>query len=230
MKRLAILSISAATLACAATLHATTVGLDTDPMGTAWDRNATGTGFTLWDTFPGTPGGPTTFTDDAPDSSFGISSLALSATNGGMLTGGGDRIYLGGNPSQWTISGTTTFDVNGAVLQLKQYQYTTEALESLYSPTLNGLAFDNISISLVGEGANTQRIISWYWGASLTGTVNSLNFSLGSDVGTHSSIDALSIDVGPAAVTPVPEPSSIALIGGTGVLLLLRRRRFSATA
>ncbi|MES2706283.1 MAG: PEP-CTERM sorting domain-containing protein [Verrucomicrobiota bacterium] len=173
-----------------------------------------GTGFAFWDAFPGA-----NFSNDAPDTSAGLTSPVLGLASGGLLTGSGSRIYDFGSAAAWTAAGSASFGITGFELQVKNYQYSTESLTSLFAPTLNGLAFDSVNVNFVTEGANTQEIVTWSWSGSLASSPsNAFSVAL-SEPGAHISIDAL-------AIRAIPEPSaSFLLLGGTAVLAAGRRRR-----
>lgn len=176
-----------------------------------------GPGFALWDNFPST-----NFTNDAPDSGSGLVSPGLNLASSAFLTGSGSRIYDFGATATWGVTGSAAYNITGFELQVKNYQYTTQSLNGLFVPTLNGLPFDNVNVSFVTEGTNTQEIVTWSWAAALTGTPTSAYNVSFSEPGTHISIDAV-------AVRAVPEPSAgLLLLGGTALLAGGRRRRKTA--
>lgn len=231
--------------------HATSTGLSTDPMGTAWDRLNANTGFAIWDTFPST-----SYSNDAPDSASAIiapvasqsSTFTNFAQGAGLYdvatstpaTGTGDVLFPGGNTVTFALGGSVSFMIYGVVLQIKRPGSTgTLADAGGFAPTLSingapGISADQISLTS-GSGdtsstAGTWSVTTWYWGASLaalpdTGsTAFSVNFS---KTGSQRLVDGFSIDVGNTAVVPEPTACGL-LIGGLGMVTGLRRPRRTA--
>lgn len=228
--------------------HATSTGLSTDPMGTAWDRLNANTGFAIWDTFPST-----SYTNDAPNSASAIiapvasqsSAFTNFAQGAGLYdvatstpaTGTGDVLFPGGNTVTFALGGSVSFTIYGVVLQIKRPGSTgTLADASGFAPTLSingapGIAADQISLTS-GSGdtsgtAGTWSVTTWYWGASLAALPDtgssafSINFN---KTGSQRLIDGFSVDVGNTAVVPEPTACRL-LIGGLGVAAGLRRSR-----
>lgn len=230
-----ILTVGVVALA-SATAHATTFGLSVDPMGLGWDRGDLNTGYAIWDTFPNVGAGPFgpgslgTFSNDAPDGGAGLTSPLLDqGTAGAARTGSGDRIYSFGTVPSWTIDASTAFTVKGFTLQMKQFQDPGTALELVYAPTLNGLTADYVTTNTFLEGADTNSVTTWWWGSSLDAfSYTNLTVQIDALAPGHHSVDAIAIDAGPVSV--VPEPSAAALLGGTALLGLLRRRRGTTTS
>ena len=253
--RLSFRSLSRWPLACAAfhlacaTARATSLGLSTDPIGSAWDRLDPNSGFAIWDQFQSA-----SFTNAGADSGSGITSAALSQpttfTNfaqgagtynavpgpGVLAATPGDILFPGGNTVNFTITGQVSFTIYGLSLQIKRAGSTgTLADANGFSPTLSidggpAVAPDQISTTS-GNGDSTSTggtwsVTTWYWGASLAGDANtgSDTFALSfSKSGSQRTLDGMAVDVGNAAV--VPEPSALLLAGGASALLALRRRR-----
>lgn len=202
-------------------------------MGSAWDRGDANTGFSLWDNFAFTMGpmGPAgTFSNDAPDSSSGLTSPLLSQSSDGPLwISPGDRIYSFGSSPVWSINAQTLFSVKGFILQMKQFRDPGIALEVFYAPTLNGIPADFALTTTFTEGPETQSVTTWYWGASLAATnITNIDLQIADQGASHYSVDAISIDAGTVAV--VPEPTVIPLLGGAGLFFLMRRRRGTASS
>lgn len=231
-----VLTTSLGCLAALTTAHASTFGLSVDPMGSGWDRGDLNSGYAIWDTFPNVGSGPFgpgslgTFADDAPDSDLGLTSPLLDqVTAGPARTGSGERIYSFGTAPSWTIDTSTAFAVKGFVLQMKQFQDPGTGLDLIYAPTLNGLAADYVTTNTFLEGADTNSVTTWWWGGSLNAfSYTNLTVQIDALVSGHHSVDAIAIDAGPVSV--VPEPSAAALLGGTALLGLLRRRRSVTTS
>jgi hypothetical protein len=185
-----------------------------------------GSSYAFWDTFPSA-----SFTGDAPDTSANLTSSGLTLASGGLRTGSGDRIYDFGSVTTWTASGEASFNIGYFELQVKNYQFTTASLTTIFAPTLNGLAFDQVSTSYVTEGANTQEIVTWSWSTSLAGVAPTSNFStvFGENPGNHISIDGVAVRA--ADVAPVPEPSTgLLALGATAIAACGRRRRNNVAA
>jgi hypothetical protein len=211
--------VAAALLVITAPSQATLIGYNTDPGGSAWDRGDANTGFAIYDSFPSA-----TFFNDVPDSSFGITTpeldQSLTIVPPGGLTGGGDRIYFHSSATSWLLTGSTPFAIKTAILQMKQHQGST--FDTLFSPTLNGIAADSVSKVNFTEGANNQSVTSWVWTTSLDSvSIANFSFAFGSGPNSFASFDGVQVDV-----AAVPEPAGAALIiGGVAMLSLWRRFR-----
>lgn len=245
----AVLSLSAAAT------QATSLGINIDPAGSAWDRNTAGTAYATWDTFSGT-----SFTNDAAGSSFGVTNPFLSQssvfTNFGMGAGlykvststpsttpaDNDVLFAGGNNVNFTITGELSFTAYGLYLQIKRPGSTgTMADASGFAPTLtiNGVTFSaDGSYFTAGSGdtsstAGTYSVTTWYWGSSLTGIADtgSSTYTVSfSKTAFQRTMDGISVDFGSvAAIAPVPEPGTWAIGGALVVLLAFRVHRMRAT-
>lgn len=212
-RRLATVFLFPTLLLCAQS-QATDVGLTIN----------SGSNYAVWDTFPSA-----NFSADAPDTAADLTSSGLTLVSSGLRTGSGDRIYDFGSPATWTAAGSTSFDIGYFELQVKNYQFSTASLTALFSPTLNGLAFDNVNVSYVTEGANTQEIVTWSWSTSLSSVAPTTSFStiFSEGANNHLSIDAVAVRA--ANVAPVPEPSTgLLALGATAIAACGRRRRVVA--
>lgn len=180
-----------------------------------------GSNYAVWDSFPSA-----NFSVDAPDASDGLTSSGLTLASSGIRTGSGDRIYDAGSVATWTATGSTSFDIGYFELQVKNYQFSTSSITTLFTPTLNGLAFDNYTVSYVTEGANTQEIVTWSWAASLAGAAPTSSFTTTFAGGTNNHLSIDGVAVRAANVAPVPEPSTgLLALGATAMAACGRRRR-----
>lgn len=208
------LAALASLLSLGAASHASTVGLT---------LNA-GDNYAVWDTFPGN-----NFASDAPDLTSGLTSASLGLASSGIATGGGARLYDAGGNAGWSAEGSTAFDIVTFQLEVKNYNFTSQSINGLFNPTVNGLAFDHVSISLVPEAGLTHEVVTWTWTAALASAAAAQNFSVAfSEPGAHISIDAVAIHASAVAI-PVPEVStSLLALGGMAMMGAARRRRRNA--
>ncbi|RYD35112.1 MAG: hypothetical protein EOP86_09350 [Verrucomicrobiaceae bacterium] len=204
-----VLAVLTSLLSFSAVSHASTVGLSLN----------TGDNYAVWDTFPGN-----TFASDAPDLTSGLTSAGLGLTSSGIATGGGARLYDAGSTASWSAAGSAAFDIVTFQLEVKNYNFTTQSLNGLFNPAVNGLAFDNVSVSLVPEAGLTHEIVTWTWTAALVSAAATQNFSVTfSEPGTHVSIDAVAIHASPVAV---PEVSTgLLALGGMAIMGAVGRWR-----
>ncbi len=237
--------------------HATPLGLSTDPAGASWDRNDANTGFALWDAFPNpsSPGNARIdFTNDGPDSSFGISTPLLSqptaatvlvqgvgmydVVQGTPSTGTtGDVLFGGNNTVNFTLNGSALFPIHGVILQVKRAGSTGGFGAGYFDPRLTitgGTGVTSIAADAVvttsGSGdtssdGGTYSVTSFYWGASLAAVTGNSTFTINIDkTAFQRSLDAFALDVG--STTVVPEPATGALlIAGICLSAGMRRRR-----
>jgi hypothetical protein len=216
VKNIILLSAAAALVAATTPVSATLVGYNTDPGGVLWDRGQSGTAWASFDTFA-----TSTFSDRAPETSFGFSSPDLSQsqtiTSPGGVTGGGDRIYTHFSPTSFLLDLETTFIAKTVVLQIKEHNGT--AFNTAWVPTLNGLAFDSKTVTSFAEGSFNQNIYTYRWTTSLAGnTLNTLDIAWGNVGVATGSFDGLQVDA-----AAIPEPGVVGLITAAGMFVLLRR-------
>ncbi|MBK1882584.1 PEP-CTERM sorting domain-containing protein [Luteolibacter pohnpeiensis] len=188
-----------ASLALASMASATTVGL---PGGEL---------VTTWDTFPGVA-----FDSDLPDTSDAPLTATLDSYTSGYLTGGGDRIYSGGNSFSMEISGEATETISSVTLIMKYTAPSAYTAESYFSIASDGLTLASATPEYLGsvtEGSNTFEIYAWTFSGLDSGESYSISISSEAD---HVSLDAIQL--------MVPEPSS-AMLGILGAGLLMIRRR-----
>ncbi len=232
------LVVPAIALTIAASAHASSAGLQTDPVG---DRSGP-VGYAIFDVFAdANPGAPLSFTNLAPASAGGAGSLTatISASmTGGSVTGGGDRIYngVGGSSAAFglTIDGDVFGDINAASVQIK-YTLGDAAVMDLttyknfFTVKLNGVtATPTEVLSPVADNGlgpvngSYFGVVKWSWNDLALKSGDDIAVSITSAADGHVSLDSLSIDA-----TPVPEPGEYAL--GMALLLagivIMRRRR-----
>lgn len=227
--------VASATLGVSEVSYATSTGINTDPGGTWWDRGDADTATANWDTYTSFQ-----FTNDAPDASSTISvpflSQSTAITTGaqaqgaglwdslGMMSGaaGDDIIHPGPLQLNFSVTGTTSFEIGDFHLQIKRAT-SNATLQTSVAPTLNGLPADSSSFTS-GTGDTTSdsgnwSVTTWRWTNSLIGqNLTNINLSIGF-ASTHRAIDGIVIDA-----AAIPEPAGLALLG-SGTLLALRRRR-----
>jgi hypothetical protein len=239
--------------------HATSLGFDPDPAGSAWDRLDANTGFAIWDTFPNLASPLNTqinFSNDAPDLFSGITNPLLSqptvatVTNQGVgiydvssgtpSTGAtGDVLFGGNNTVNFLFGGSVSFTIYGVVLQVKRAGSTGGFGAGYLDPrlTIAGAGITSVAADAVSttsgsgdtSGDNgTYSITTYYWNASLAGNTGNSTFTINIDkTGFQRALDGFALDVGNVAV--VPEPATgVGLVGGLGLLLMLRRRTVRA--
>jgi hypothetical protein len=228
--------------------QATTIGINIDPAGTAWDRGEVGTAFAQWDTFSST-----TFMNDAAGSSFGVvlpeldQSGVFEVTNQGAglynvlssqaAVANGDVIFAGSNAVNFTLTGSTDFAVKGLTLQIKRPS-STGGLAANFSPTItfaggSATAFDSV-FTTSGSGDTSSdsgawSVTTWYWSESLASNAVAGDFVVSfANAGLSRGIDTIALDAGSVAPQAVPEPATWAsLAGGLAFLLVVNRRRLA---
>ncbi len=208
---------TAAAFGLVLTAQATTVGIP-----------AADGSYALWDTFtdanPGYPALEFSAATPTVASTSDFSAL-LSASMGGSVTGSGDRIYngvgAGSGAFRLSIDGTATSPLTDLILVLKMTPPSSGTIQDFFTVTLDGHAATGSYLGTTGEtiGGGEMSIITFSWtGLSIAASENFV-LSLTSPADGHVSVD--SIQLSPAIV---PEPS-VALLGGLGMLGMLRRRR-----
>lgn len=227
--------------------QATTLGINLDPAGSAWDRGDTGSGYAQWDNFSAF-----TFANDLPGSSSGITSAALTQSGSMTQTGqgaglynvlqsvpaasNGDVIFAGGNALNFSITGSTGFAIKGITLQIKR-AISQGGFAANFTPTIsiNGggaIAF-NYAVTTTGSGDTSSdgglwSVTTFYWDASLVSNADVGNFTVSFPSTVMSrGVDTIALDVGSVAPQAVPEPATWVTLGiGLGFVLLVSRRRF----
>jgi hypothetical protein len=170
-----------------------------------------------------------TFSNHAPGSTFGFGTPLLSQPIlGPIRAGSGDRIYSFGSSPVYSIDTSTSFVVKGFVLQMKQFRTEGGPLSDFFAPTLNGISADYVMTDYFVENVagidEPQSVTTWFWGPSLASqTITDLDIQIADQGAGHYSVDAITIDAGTVSV--IPEPTAVSLLGGAGLLFLMRRRR-----
>lgn len=136
-----------------------------------------------------------------------ITSITLdNLHHGSSLLGYNLTLYVGA-ATRGTDGGTlTTFDITGGTQ------------DSLAYAGQGGTGFD--SATLAGSGPGLGEITLLKWTGTLTSAQDSLVINLDSDGNKKAGIGMFAYEI-----TPVPEPSSAALLGLGGLALILRRRK-----
>jgi len=207
-------------LALTGTAQADLVGIQAPP---GWTRGDASTAFADFDSFAGFSGGIGSVVPGA-QSGFAAASLAQAGAivPPGGLFAGGDRLYIHADDMLWTLTATTAFDVDFAVLQVKESQGS--GLGS-YTATLDGVAPTSVSFFNDG-GAPADAITRYFWDLSgLASELTSLQFSLTGPEFSFTSFDAFALDV---AASPVPLPAAAWLVGLPLAGLFVRARRAGA--
>jgi len=201
---------------------ATTVGMDTDPLGNRADASVQ---FAYWDSFtqnqvPAT----TTYTfSGTADASSTLGGLSLSQNTphalgfaGSGLLSGGDVYYASTFVQNWTLDATPTIEVNEIAFQIKTANVNTSVIDQLFVPTLTGTGAGTFQSGLLqAEQINgfDAYVIEYRWtGLNIpAGTPLGITFSMaGGNTGlfTRKPVDLVALDV-----RTVPEPGSIVLFG-----------------
>jgi len=223
MKIRSILATTSSLLAIAGLLHATPLGVNTDPGGSAWNRGDANTAFASFDSF-------SSFSFANQTTGFatgGFATISFSqatelgspATSQGAgvyddvqaQTPGTDVLYSGARQPAFSVDGTTSFTAYGVVLQVKRAMSTSDSFETELVVTLNGLVPDSMK-TVTGSGDSTSTLGTWavttyYWNSSISDGVTSYDIDI-SNMVPHRGYDSITLDVGP---TPVPEPSTYAI-------------------
>jgi hypothetical protein len=225
-------------LASSGVASATTVGMDTDPVGNRGDSTVR---FAYWDTFVENqvdpPGGTTYTFDGVADGSSTLSGLSLSQNTphalgfqGAGLLNGGDVYYSATLPQSWTLDATSAVDVAAMSFQIKTANVNTSVADQLFLPTLAGVGagtFHSAQVQAEAIFGFDVYVIEYRWtGLNIpAGTPLDIQFAMaGGSSGnfTRKPVDLVSLDV-----TSVPEPGSVVLFGLGAIVVAcgLRRRR-----
>jgi len=240
-----------AALAFSSNLMAATTGW-ADPYGRT--TNAVTTQFAVWDTFneaysAGTGASTTyTYSGNAAGSST-LTGLGLqqssahinAATGGGSAQGAGllnsgDIYYSSTRAQSWTLSVTSSLDVEEMTFQVKTANIggniTAGSVGQLFLPTLAGYGAATFIgyTAVTGESSNGFDLYTleyrWFDLDIQAGTAMDITFGLvGGSTGnfTRKPIDFVSLDA--SSVASVPEPGVAGLFGIALAGLMLRRRR-----
>ncbi len=239
LKKLILLSSVALAGGLNGIVHAASTAFE-DPAGAAWggwNRGDTGTVYAHWEEFDAcvnAGGFCTPLPDDVPDAgASGFDSATVITNNpGAFITGNG----LGGNI--YSFSDTPDFDViidpdsnhvSGPVTAALQVAVVGTDLD-FSSILLNGQAFNSVTTLATGMaggpfgGAVNEYLFLW----SMLGSEAAYAFDL-TALGSSMSLDALSVDIGPA---PVPIPAAVWLLGSglLGLVTISRRNNKPAGA
>ncbi len=227
-----VVAVGFAVLVVRGAARATTLGMDTAPLGSRGDATVR---FAYWDSFTQTQVDPptgTTYTfDGVADGSSNLTDLSLSQSlphavgvQGSGLLNGGDVYYSSTFPQSWTLSATPAIDVNAIAFQIKTANVSLSVVDQLFAPTLNGIgAATFFSAEIQSESIfNFPAYVIEYRWSGLTipaGTPLEIQFAMaGGPSGnfTRKPVDFVSLDV-----ASVPEPGSavllavgVALVGG----------------
>lgn len=210
----------ASLLAMSAVGHAATLAINfTGQSNMSPTATAFGVAVGDWNNLAGNSGGPTNVTADNGDTASVTYSSGGTWTIGGTPTAGDDEVYHGylddgGTGASVTISGLSA---------IVQGSYSVQVI--MGSDSTNG--FDSITI---GAATQTATASAPGWGA--TGSIGSTTFTgLTGDsvtIAPNNPGDALTRGSVAGVIvnfTPVPEPSTTALLGLGGLALILRRRK-----
>lgn len=196
-----------------------------------WNRGDAGTVYVHWEEYGDTDGMTNDFT---PDAGFSGAALGHHLTNnpGGFITGGGlgGNIYSFSDTPDFTTytqpAGPITPGVGGAVTVALQIANLGTDLD-LSSVELMvggvGVAADSVTTLFSGSaggpfgGAVFERLFLW----TLASDIGFYQFDYNA-LGSSLSLDALSIDIGPAAV---PIPAAVWLFASALLGLVSIRRR-----
>jgi hypothetical protein len=240
MKRTIELRVVAACLgflAMSGIARATTVGMDTDPMG---DRGDATVRFAYWDSFTQTqvnpPGGTTYTFNGVADGTSTLTNLSLAqntahalGVQGSGLLNGGDVYYSSTFAQSWTLGATAAIDVKAISFQIKTANVNVSVINQLFVPTLVGVGPGTFHVgqlssdSVVGFPA---YVIEYRWsGLDIpAGTPLDFQFAMaGGPSGnfTRKPVDQVSLDV-----SSVPEPGSAALLAMGAAVALCGLRRY----
>jgi hypothetical protein len=135
--------------------------------------------------------------------------------------------YTGVQPA-----GTTTLVIDSISMWVDNHTLFTGAADEIrWSETTVGNTgtspFINLGTASAGNVASTYQQLSWNPGeTAVTGTSSTriFEFDLSGNDFTNAMIDGFEV-TGHLEFTPVPEPSTTALLGLGGLALILRRRR-----
>jgi hypothetical protein len=137
----------------------------------------------------------------APGGLNSVGTLKLAAASGALTLASSDKATF--DISSSTAGGYDTVNLNGAAINYAG----TLVLNFTYAPDMSGVATTYTLFS--GEGA-------------VTGSFPALNISSNLNPGYTFSFDTSG---GAGVLTVTPEPTSLAMVGGTGLFMLRRRRR-----
>ncbi|QJE99047.1 PEP-CTERM sorting domain-containing protein [Luteolibacter luteus] len=171
--------------------------------------------------------------------------VSFSAITGGSFVGGDSRMFLGftGGSSTGTLTGGTSFvsaqQSDGASLSFTYTVLGVDQSLQIYLVGYNSRADINVSLASGGSYSLEDQVLPYTDDGDATGSghhAGLLTLDLtGATVGdvltftVSNEYDGVSDPsfglIGIQAVTVVPEPSAAALLGGCGMLVLLRRRR-----
>jgi len=194
-----------------------------------WDRGDTGTAYAHWETID-------SLSDHSPDAGNAGNNVAGLITNnlGGFITGSGlgGNVYSFSDTPNFTTYLQTAATIAGPATVALQLATAGTALD-LATVVLAGFGIAD-SVTTLASGAAggpfggdaTETLFVWELATGITDYV--FNFLA---TGAHLSLDAVSIDVGPAAFTQppsaVPIPAAIWLLGPVLAGLGITRRKTS---
>jgi hypothetical protein len=218
--------------------RATTIGWDANPLG---EHDSPTVKYAYWDTFTQTqvnpPSGTTYTFNGVADGASTLTGLSLSQNTphilggqGSGLLNGGDVYYSSTFAQNWTLGATSSIEADTISFQIKTSNVNVSVINQLFAPTLVGFGPASYYSGLIQSemiGGFTAYVIEYRWaGLDIpAGTPLAIQFSMAggsSGLFTRKPVDFVSLDV---SSVPVPEPSSVVLLGLGAVVALFGVRR-----